>query len=93
MKLSKEQREQHSGAARDLIVRLEARLSASPPARSRAVYGRHLHEGQRIAECVSAYKAQLESNPRDGELLRINLELADLFYRTCNASKRGHSSF
>ncbi len=89
MKLSKVQREQHRGAAQELIARLETRLSAAPPLRNRAASGRHPHEGERIAECVGAYKTKLESNPRDGELLRINLELADLFYRTCNASKRG----
>lgn len=89
MKLSKAQREQHRGAAQELITQLERRL-CTPQAGNRNLYRRE-PQRQHIAECVGAYKAKLEANPRDPELLRINLELAELFYRTCNASKRGRA--
>ena len=82
MKLSKHQREQHRGAARDLIQRIEGRLQPLPGRR----YG--ANEGERIAQKVSFCKERLQRNPKDKELLNINLELADLFYLTSNAVKR-----
>ena len=81
MKLSKHQREQHRGAARDLIQRLEGRLAPLPARR----YG--ANEGERIAEKVSFCKERLRRDPKDKELININMELADLFYLTSNAAK------
>ncbi|ADI15035.1 hypothetical protein [Truepera radiovictrix] len=79
MKLSKAQRERHRGAAQALIAQLERRLGGPNAAR---------RDSQRLAECVGAYKAKLEADLRDRDLVRLNLELADLYYRACNASKR-----
>ncbi len=80
MKLSKHQREQHRGAAHQLIQRIESRLE--PQGRR---YG--ANEGERIAQKVSFCKERLCRDPKDKELLTINMELADLFYLTSNAAK------
>ncbi len=80
MKLSKMQREQHQGAARELIERLERRLCDRPPGKT------HLNET--LLERVGACKQQLGGGLRDRELLKLNLELADIFYRSNNADKR-----
>ena len=80
MRLSKHQREQHRGAASQLIERIESRLE---PQRRR--YG--VNEGERIAQKVSFCKERLRRDPKDKELLTINMELADLFYLTSNAAK------
>ncbi len=80
MKLSKMQREQHRGAARELIERLERRLCDHPPTKT------HLNET--LLERVDVCKQQLGSGLRDRELLKLNLELADIFYRSNNADKR-----
>ncbi len=79
MKLSKMQREQHRGAARDLVERLERRLSDRPPAKA------HTSE---LAQRLGACKQQLGDRLCDHDLLKLNLELADLFYRSNNADKR-----
>ena len=79
MKLNKDQREKHRDAARELIARLEHRLVAAPPAKP--------HEF-RLSERVGACKQQLGHRLRDGELVSLNLELAELFYRSNNADKR-----
>lgn len=81
MKLSKMQREQHRGAARDLIERLERRLNDRPPAKA--------HSNEKIlVERVGACKQQLSNTLCDRDLLELNLELADLFYRSRNADTR-----
>lgn len=80
MKLSKIQREQHRGAARELIERLERRLGDNPPIKA------PMHE--RLTERLGACKQQLGSGLRDRDLVALNLELADLFYRSNNADKR-----
>jgi len=82
MKLSKVQREQHRGAAYGLIERLERRLTTGHPARPRDPHDLLL------AERVGACKERLARGLRDRDLLRLNLELADLFYRSNNADKR-----
>ncbi len=82
MKLSKMQREQHRGAATDLIERLERRLTTVPPAKLR-----NPHE-KVLAERVGACKQQLGHDLRDRDLVQLNLELADIFYRSNNADKR-----
>ena len=79
MKLSKLQREKHRDAAKGLIERLEHRLVSAPPAKP--------HEF-RLSERVGACRQQLGHTLRDGELVRLNLELAELFYRSNNAEKR-----
>ena len=84
MKLSKHQREQHRGAARDLIQRIEGRLQPLQSLQGRR-YG--ADEGERIAQKVSACKERLRSDPKDRELLSLNMELADLFYLTSNAAR------
>ena len=84
MKLSKVQREQHRGAARELIERLEHRLSDNPPTKA--------HAYDLLTERLGAYKRQLGSGLRDRDLLELNLELADLFYRSNNADKRRRTS-
>lgn len=84
MKLSKSQREQHRGAATNLVERLERRLTAV------LLTKRRPHE-QFLAERVGACKKRLEDDLRDRDLLRINLELADLFYYSNNADKRKRS--
>ncbi len=78
MKLSKLQREKHRDAAKELIARLEHRLVSAPPAKP--------HD--RLSERVGVCKQQLGHNLRDGELIKLNLELAELFYRSNNADKR-----
>ena len=83
MKLSKLQREKHRDAARELIERLEHRLISAPPAKP------HEH---RLFERVGACKQQLSHSLRDGELVKLNLELAELFYRSNNADKRKRPS-
>lgn len=80
MKLNKMQREQHRGAARELIERLERRLCDHPPSK--------MHLSKTLLERVGACKQQLGSGLRDRELLKLNLELADIFYRSNNADKR-----
>lgn len=82
MRLSKGQREQHRGAAYGLIERLERRLSAGHPARPGNPYDLML------AERVGVCRERLARGLRDHDLLRLNLELADLFYRSNNADKR-----
>ncbi len=83
MKLSKMQREQHRGAARELIERLERRLCDHPPSKT--------HLSETLLERVDVCKQQLGSGLRDRELLKLNLELADIFYRSNNADKRRRS--
>ena len=84
MKFSKTQREQHQGAARELIERLERRLCDHPPSKT--------HLGETLLERVDVCKQQLGSSGlRDRELLKLNLELADIFYRSNNADKRRRS--
>ncbi len=82
MKLSKLERERHHGAATDLIARLEQRLAAVPPGRQRSA------QDALVAERVGRCKEQLEAGLKDRELMQLNLELADLFYRSNNAEKR-----
>ena len=79
MKLSKLQREKHRDAARELIERLERCLVSAPPAKP------HEH---RLVERVGACKQKLSHSLRDGDLVKLNLELAELFYRSNNADKR-----
>ena len=81
MKLSKSQREQHRGAARELIERLERRLNDRPPAKART-------NEKMLAERIGVCKQQLSEGLHDRDLVRLNLELADLFYRSNNADKR-----
>lgn len=81
MKLSRLQREQHRGAAAELITRLEHRLTAAQPGRGRP------HD-RLLAERLGVYKERLVRDPCDRDLMRINLELADLFYTSNNADKR-----
>lgn len=83
MRLSKHQREQHKGAAHDLIERIEDRLQ--PSTRQRR-YG--ANDPASIAQKVDACKVRLHGNPKDKELVNINLELADLFYLTNNAARK-----
>ena len=81
MKLSKLQRERHKGAALEMLERLEHRLTASAPGKS--------HSPQTgLAERVGLYRQRLGHNLRDKDLLQLNLELSDLFYRSNNADKR-----
>lgn len=87
MKLSKMQREQHRGAAADLIERLERRLTTVPPAKLRNPHEKFL------AERVGACKQRLGHDLRDHDLVQLNLELADIFYRSNNADKRKRSPF
>ena len=77
MRLSKLQREKHRDAARELIERLEHRLTSAPP-----------KPYDKLSERVGACKQQLSHRLRDGELVSLNLELAELFYRSNNAEKR-----
>lgn len=79
MKLSSIQREKHRNAAKELIERLEHRLASTPPVKP--------HES-RFVERVGACKQQLNHSLRDGDLINLNLELAELFYRSNNADKR-----
>lgn len=78
MKLNKLQRERHRDAAKELIERLEHRFISAPPTKPQ----------DRLSERVGACKQQLGHNLRDSELVRLNLELAELFYRSNNADKR-----
>lgn len=78
MKLNKVQRQQHKDAAKGLIERLEHRLTTAPPAKP----------NDRLSERVGACKRQLGQNLRDGDLVKLNLELAEIFYRSNNAEKR-----
>lgn len=87
MRLSKHQREQHKGAARDLIERIEDRLQ--PSARLKRCGA---NDPASIAQKVSACKTRLHKGPKDKELVNINLELADLFYLTSNAARRAPRS-
>ena len=86
MKLSKAQREQHRSAARDLIERLERRLNGAQPAKLRNPHDKVL------VERVGACKEQLGSNLPDRELMKLNQDLADIFYRSNNADKRRRPS-
>jgi hypothetical protein len=86
MKLSKAQRESHRHAARELIERLERRLSDAQPAKARNPHDKLLVE--RIGAC----KQRLGHELRDRDLMTLNLELADIFYRSSNADKRKRSS-
>lgn len=83
MKLSKVQRERHRGAALSLIERLEHRLTASAPSKIRGLHTAGL------AERVGLYRQQLGRPLRDKDLIQLNLELSELFYRSNNADKRG----
>ncbi len=83
MKLSKIQRESHQGAALAMLERLERRLTASAPGKSR------VPQTIGLAERVGLYRQRLGHNLRDKDLLQLNLELSDLFYRSNNADKRG----
>lgn len=80
-KLNKHERERHHGAATELIERLERRLALAQPLK------RSAHEAF-VAERVGACRRKLEAGLRDGELMQLNLELADLFYRSNIADKR-----
>ncbi len=82
MKLSKVQRESHKGAALAMLERLEHRLTGSAPGK-----GRSPQTG--FAERVGLYRQRLGHDLRDKDLLQLNLELSDLFYRSNNADKRG----
>lgn len=82
MRLSKLQRERHKGAALELIERLEHRLTA-PPSKGRSL------QTVGLAERVGLYRQRLGLNLRDEDLMQLNLELSDLFYRSNNADKRG----
>lgn len=81
-RLNKHERERHQGAATELIERLEHRLAAGQLAKHKNAHERLL------AERVGACRKQLEAGLRDSDLMRLNLELADLFYRSNNADKR-----
>lgn len=83
MKLSKIQRESHKGAALAMLERLEHRLTAAAPGKGRAP------QTTGLAERVGLYRQRLGHNLRDKDLLQLNLELSDLFYRSNNADKRG----
>ena len=78
MKLNKAQREKHRDAARELIARLEHRLVSASPAKPNGG----------LSERVGACKQQLDHRLRDRELVKLNLELAELFYKNNNADKR-----
>ncbi len=78
MKLNKLQREKHRDAAKELIERLEHRLIIASPAKPNAG----------LSERVGACKEQLDHRLRDAELVKLNLELAELFYKSNNADKR-----
>ncbi len=82
MKLNKKQREQHRGAASELIERLERRLASAQPIKHKNA------QEMLVAERLGRCKAQLAASLRDRDLMRINLELADIFYRSNNADKR-----
>lgn len=82
MKLSKLERERHHGAAVDLIARLEQRLASGPPAKHKSP--QDVFVAERVGQC----KQQLAAGLKDRELMQLNLELADLFYRSNNADKR-----
>ena len=81
MKLSKLQRERHRGAALELIERLERRLSGSAPTKLRGPQAG-------LAERVGAFRQRLGGSLRDRDLVQLNLELSELFYRSNNADKR-----
>lgn len=81
VKLNKLQREQHKGAAAELIERLEHRLTAAQPGKGRP------HD-RLLAERLGTCKQRLVRNPCDRDLMHISLELADLFYNSNNADKR-----
>ena len=81
MRLSKRQREQHKGVAQDLILRIEDRLQ--PFAQKQ----RTSTNPERISEKINICKERLRRSPKDKDLLDINLELADMFYLTNNATK------
>ena len=83
MKFSKLQRERHKGAALELIERLEHRSTAAAPGKGRGL------QPAGLAERVGLYRQRLGHNLRDKDLLQLNLELSDLFYRSNNADKRG----
>ena len=85
MKLSKLQRESHKGAALAMLERLERRLTAAAPGKSRGP------QTTGLAERVGLYRQRLGHSLRDKDLLQRNLELSDLFYRSNNADKRGVS--
>ena len=82
MKLSKIQRERHKGAALEMLERLEHRLTAAAPGKNRG-------SQMGLAERVGLYRQRLGHSLRDKDLLQLNLELSDLFYRSNNADKRG----
>ena len=81
MKLSKVQRERHRGAALELIERLEGRLAGSAPTKLRGPQAG-------LAEQVGAFRRRLGGSLRDQDLVQLNLELSELFYRSNNADKR-----
>ena len=83
MKLSKIQRESHQGAALAMLERLERHLTAAAPGKGRGL------QAVGFAERVGLYRQRLGHNLRDKDLLQLNLELSDLFYRSNNADKRG----
>lgn len=87
MKLSKLERERHHGAAAELIERLEQRLASLPPTRQKNA------QDAVVAERLGFCKRQLADGLRDRELMQLNLELADLFYRSNNADKRKKPQF
>ncbi len=82
MKLNKLQRARHRDAAKELIERLESRFGSAPPTKPQDRLNDSLYE--RVGAC----KQQLAHTLCDGELVRLNLELAELFYRSNNADKR-----
>ena len=81
MRLSKRQREQHEGAARNLIHRIEDRLQPFAQKQPTST------NPERISEKINVCKERLRRSPKDKDLLDINLELADMFYLTNNATK------
>lgn len=83
MKLSKLQRERHKGAALEMLERLERRVTDLAPGKGRGL------QTAGLAERVGLYRQRLGHDLRDKDLLQLNLELSDLFYRSNNADKRG----
>lgn len=81
VKLNKSQRLQHLGAASDLIHKIERQLDAKQVNKPRSI-------DQKVAQRVDVVKQQLLERLPDKDLLELNQELAELFYRSNNVDKR-----
>ena len=82
MRLTTQQRDQFAKAAEEMLQRIERRgLEA---------YTKRQNKGEsvRLSKGLQEYRERLQGRPKDRELLAINTELADIFYRVNNASRR-----